>query len=146
MGLLSAARRRLETIPVPDDDHVFIHGDSWLGNPVWTGENKLSGMIDWDAAGVGAARIDLGSLRFDVTVLYGAAAADEVVHGWAVASGRPAVNLAYWEDVAASCTTADMSPCVPTLQELGRTDLNAALLQVRRDDFLVCALERLERN
>ena len=64
MGLLSAARRRLETIPVPDDDHVFIHGDSWLGNPVWTGENKLSGMIDWDAAGVGAARIDLGSLRF----------------------------------------------------------------------------------
>ena len=41
---------------------------------------------------------------------------------------------------------ADMSPCVPTLQELGRTDLNAALLQVRRDNFLVCALERLERN
>ena len=145
MGLLGAARRRLETIPVPDDEHVFIHGDSWLDNTVWTGENELSG-IDWDAAGVGAAGIDLGSLRFDVTVLYGAAAADEVMHGWEAASGRPAVNLACWEVVAGSCTTADVSPCVPTLQELGRPDLNAALLQVRRDDFLICALERLERN
>jgi aminoglycoside phosphotransferase (APT) family kinase protein len=69
MGLLGAARRRLETIPVPHDEHVFVHGDSWLGNTVWTGENELSGMIDWDAAGVGAAGIDLGSLRFEVTLL-----------------------------------------------------------------------------
>jgi len=35
---------------VPDDEHVFILGDSWLGNMVWTGENELSGMIDRAAA------------------------------------------------------------------------------------------------
>jgi aminoglycoside phosphotransferase (APT) family kinase protein len=46
MGLLGAARDRLETIPVPHDEHVFIHGDSWLGNTAWTGANELSGMID----------------------------------------------------------------------------------------------------
>jgi aminoglycoside phosphotransferase (APT) family kinase protein len=93
-GLRGAARRRQETIPPPHDEHLSVHRHSSLDNTMCTDEHELSGMIDWDAAGVGAAGIDLGSLRFDVTLLYGAAAAEEVIHGWEVASGRPAVNLA----------------------------------------------------
>jgi aminoglycoside phosphotransferase (APT) family kinase protein len=52
----------IASLPVPDGELVFVHGDLWQGNTVWIGDS-CSGMIDWDAAGAGSPGIDLGTLR-----------------------------------------------------------------------------------
>jgi aminoglycoside phosphotransferase (APT) family kinase protein len=65
--LLAMAEQRIAGLPVPDGELVFVHGDLWLGNTIWSGDS-CSGMIDWDAAGVGSPGIDLGTLRSDVAL------------------------------------------------------------------------------
>ena len=52
-------RRRAHTADKPAG---FVHGDLWHGNTIWDGD-VLSGILDWDCGGVGAAGVDLGSLR-----------------------------------------------------------------------------------
>jgi hypothetical protein len=111
-------------------------------------------MIDWDAAGAGSPGIDLGTLRSDVALFFGSSplastglpAADEVLAGWQQAAGRPAEHVAYWDAAAALCTVGDMSYCLPgdMLDEVGRPDLNTALLTARRDAFLAAALDELD--
>jgi aminoglycoside phosphotransferase (APT) family kinase protein len=87
--LLARAEERIASLPVPDGELVFVHGDLWQGNTVWIGDS-CSGMIDWDAAGAGSPGIDLGTLRSDVALFFGSSplastglpAADEVLAGW----------------------------------------------------------------
>ena len=66
--------------------------------------------------------------------------------GWQQAAGRPAEHVAYWDAAAALCTVGDMSYCLPgdMLDEVGRPDLNTALLTARRDAFLAAALDELD--
>jgi aminoglycoside phosphotransferase (APT) family kinase protein len=143
--LLSMAEERIARLPVPDGELVFVHGDLWLGNTIWSGDT-CSGMIDWDAAGVGPAGIDLGTLRSDVALFFGASAPDEVLAGWQQAAGRRAEHVPYWDVAAALCTVGNMAHCLPheLLGELGRPDLNAAILTARRDAFLAAALDQLD--
>jgi aminoglycoside phosphotransferase (APT) family kinase protein len=151
--LLARAEERIASLPVPDGELVFVHGDLWQGNTVWIGDS-CSGMIDWDAAGAGSPGIDLGTLRSDVALFFGSSplastglpAADEVLAGWQQAAGRPAEHVAYWDAAAALCTVGDMSYCLPgdMLDEVGRPDLNTALLTARRDAFLAAALDELD--
>lgn len=131
--LLAMAEQRIARLPVPDGELVFVHGDLWLGNTIWSGDS-CSGMIDWDAAGVGSPGIDLGTLRSDVALFFGASAPDEVLAGWQQAAGRQAEHVPYWDLAAALCTVGDMAHCLPgdLLGELGRPDLNAAILTARR--------------
>jgi hypothetical protein len=66
--------------------------------------------------------------------------------GWQQAAARPAEHLAYWDVAAALCTVGDMAYCLPgdLVGELGRPDLDAALLTNRRDAFLAAALDELD--
>jgi aminoglycoside phosphotransferase (APT) family kinase protein len=151
--LLASAEERIASLPVPDDELVLVHGDLWQGNTIWTGDS-CSGMIDWDAAGAGSPGIDLGTLRSDAALFFGSSplastgstAADEVLAGWQQAAGRPAEHVAYWDVAAALCTVGDMAYCLPgdVLIELGRPDLDAAILTARRDAFLAAALDQLD--
>jgi aminoglycoside phosphotransferase (APT) family kinase protein len=151
--LLARAEDRIASLPVPDGELVLVHGDLWQGNTIWNGDS-CSGMIDWDAAGAGSPGIDLGTLRLDVALFFGSSAlastglpaADEVLAGWQQAAGRPAEYVAYWDVAAALCTVGDMAYCLPgdVVGELGRPDLNAALLTARRDAFLAAALDELD--
>jgi aminoglycoside phosphotransferase (APT) family kinase protein len=151
--LLDRAEQRIASLPVPDGELVFVHGDLWQGNTIWNGDS-CSGMIDWDAAGAGPPGIDLGTLRLDAALFFGSSAlastglpaAGEVLAGWQHAVGRPAEHVAYWDVAAALCTVGDMAYCLPgdVVGELGRPDLDAALLTARRDAFLAAALEELD--
>ena len=62
------------------------------------------------------------------------------------AAGRQAEHVAYWDVAAALCTVGDMAYCLPgdLVGELGRPDLNAAILTARRDAFLAAALDQLD--
>jgi hypothetical protein len=68
---------------------------------------------------------------------------------WPDGSKRPAVRPSTsrnWDVTAALCTVGDMGHCLPgdLLGELGRPDLNAAILTARRDAFLAAALDQLD--
>jgi aminoglycoside phosphotransferase (APT) family kinase protein len=141
--LLVEAEERVAAQPLPREAEVFVHGDLWQGNALWSGDT-LQGLIDWDCAGAGAPGVDLGSLRCDAAICFGAEAADDVTAGWEEATGRPAADLAYWDAVAALSTPPDMGWFPDAIAGQGRPDLTRELLAGRRDDFLRAALDRLE--
>ena len=121
---------------VPD---ALVHGDCWQGNSLWV-DDDLRGFIDWDAAGSGSPGIDLGTMRLDAAFFFGADAMDDVVTGWTETSGRPVVDLAYWDLVAALSSPIDLDEWLPNLQRLGRPDLDAATMAARREEFVRRAL------
>jgi aminoglycoside phosphotransferase (APT) family kinase protein len=144
-ALLTAAEERLEQLPAPGGPTVFVHGDLWFGNTLWSGD-RCTGLVDWDCAGAGSPGIDLSGARFDAALMFGLPAAEQVLEGWQRAAGRRAEQVAYWDVVAALGTLADMAFCVPALHDQGRSDLDADLLGQRRDAFLTTALSRLDAD
>jgi aminoglycoside phosphotransferase (APT) family kinase protein len=118
---------------------ALVHGDCWQGNSLWV-DGELRGFIDWDAAGVGPPGIDLGTMRLDAAFFFGADAMDDVVAGWAETSGRPVVDLAYWDLVAALTSPIDLGEWLPNLQRLGRPDLDAVTMAARREESVRRAL------
>jgi Ser/Thr protein kinase RdoA (MazF antagonist) len=119
-----------------------VHGDLWQGNTLWDGDSP-TGVVDWDCAGVGAAGIDLGSLRCDAWKTAGREAAAAVLAGYEEVAGRHADDVAYWDVVAALCTPPTIDWFTDAIRDQGRTDLDQPTLLARRDAFLRSALHRL---
>jgi aminoglycoside phosphotransferase (APT) family kinase protein len=140
--LLAEAEERVAALPTPGPSTGLVHGDLWQGNALWDG-STLTGLVDWDCAGVGPPGVDLGSLRCDAALCYGPEAADHVLDGYRDAAGRPAEDVAYWDVVAALSTPPDLDWFVGALHGQGRTDLTRSLLVERRDAFLEAALAAL---
>jgi aminoglycoside phosphotransferase (APT) family kinase protein len=139
--VLEEAERRVAQAPPPQAD-VLVHGDLWQGNALWAGDT-LAGLVDWDCAGSGSPGVDLGSLRCDAAICFGAEAAEDVRGGWEETAGRPAPDVAYWDVVAALSTPPDMGWFPGAIAGQGRPDLTRELLLRRRDKFLRAALDRL---
>lgn len=126
----------------PQGPDGFVHGDFWQGNTLWNGD-ELTGMIDWDCAGRGAAGVDLGSLRCDAAICFGVDSAADVLRGWEDEAGRAAHDVAYWDVVAALSTPPTMDWFVAAIGGQGRSDLDQPTLVGRRDEFLAAALTAL---
>ena len=141
--LLDEADERLSDVAVPRGDTVFVHGDLWQGNTMWTGDTYV-GTIDWEVAGAGHPGVDLGALRLDAAILFDLPAASEILAGWEEANGRRAEDIAYWDIVTCLNTSADMSGFLPTIHQAGRTELDGKTLTDRRDSFLRQALHQLD--
>ena len=139
--VLEEAGRRVAQAPPPQAG-VLVHGDLWQGNALWAGDT-LAGLVDWDCAGSGSPGVDLGSLRCDAAICFGAEAAEDVRQGWEEGAGRPATDVAYWDVVAALSTPPDMGWFPDAIAGQGRPDLTRELLLRRRDEFLRAALDRL---
>ena len=135
--LLAEAEKRIAALPVPGAFTGLVHGDLWQGNALWDGD-RLTGLVDWDCAGVGPPGVDLGSLRCDAAICFGVESAEEVLRGYGAADDVP-----YWDAVAALSTPPDMGWFVGALHGQGRTDLTRSVLVDRRDAFLEAALAAL---
>jgi aminoglycoside phosphotransferase (APT) family kinase protein len=140
--LLDAAADLIAQSPVPAAGPVLVHGDMWHGNLLWR-EDHVVAILDWDMAGVGPHGVDLGSLRCDAALLYGIEAADLVLDGWLGTGRRPPAALPYWDAVAALNTPTDMAEFIPAIHDQGRDDLDAAVVNERRDVFIRSALDAL---
>jgi aminoglycoside phosphotransferase (APT) family kinase protein len=139
--LQRAAQAALEHAVPAREPAVLVHGDLWQGNALFTGD-VLAGLVDWDCAGAGAPGVDLGSLRMDAAFCYGAAAAAEVTAGWEQEAGRAAVNVAYWDLVAALATPPGLGWFPDAIASaVRRPDLTRDLLLRRHEEFLSRALE-----
>ena len=91
--LLEEADQLITERGLPVSGTVFVHGDVWPGNIVWTPE-EAAVLIDWKTAGVGAAGVDLGELRKQVAIIFGSDAPDLVLQGWEDAAGTTAADVA----------------------------------------------------
>jgi aminoglycoside phosphotransferase (APT) family kinase protein len=128
----------------PDDDQLgLVHGDLWYGNTMWDDDGRLTAVLDWDCAGVGPAGIDLGSLRCDAAWCHGAGAAEHILRGWEAEAGTPAIDVPYWDAVAALASPPDMGWFPTSMAAQGRPDLTRELMLERRDAFLGAALSQL---
>ena len=148
-GVLAEAEALIAELPRPAGA-VFVHGDLWQGNTLWstgprTTDEALLAIVDWDCAGSGHPGIDLGSLRCDAAIMYGVAAADVISAGWSAATGREPGHTAYWDAVAALSTPADLGYFIDAFADHGRGDLDRATAIARRDAFLQKALTQLDR-
>jgi aminoglycoside phosphotransferase (APT) family kinase protein len=142
--LLVEAEERVGAVPARRADG-FVHGDLWQGNALWTGDT-LEGLVDWDCAGAGPPGVDLGSLRCDAALCFGAEAADDILVGWQEATGHPAEEVPYWDVVAGLSTPPDMGWFPGAIAGQGRPDLAREVLITRRDAFLRVALDRLDAD
>lgn len=131
--LLQAADELIITHGLPPCATVFVHGDVWPGNILWTGDD-VAALIDWKTAGVGAPGVDLSGLRNQLAIMFGPDGPDLVLDGWERAAGIRARDVAYWDAVAA----------LNTRTELDR-EYGAAGATDRRDAFLQAALAKLGR-
>jgi aminoglycoside phosphotransferase (APT) family kinase protein len=93
-GLLVRAEQARDAF-APNSVDGLVHGDLWQGNAMFAGDT-LTGLIDWESAGVGPAGVDLASMRLDAAMCFDVAAADDVLAGWETEAGRCADDVAYW--------------------------------------------------
>ncbi len=138
--LLEEADQLITERGLPVSGTVFVHGDVWPGNIVWTPE-EAAVLIDWKTAGVGAAGVDLGELRKQVAIIFGSDAPDLVLQGWEDAAGTTGADVAYWDTVAALNTPSQLDD---GYQSGGWAPLDGAAATRRRDAFLQAALTRLD--
>ena len=140
--LLLAAEAALAALPEAPSHGTLVHGDLWMGNVLFA-DDEVTGVVDWDCAGVGHPGVDLGSLRFDAAISYGPEAVEDILAGWESAARRAASDLARFDLVAALQSPTDMTPFAQAHDGQGRPDLSAELMVTRRDAFISDALERL---
>lgn len=98
--LLRAADELVTAHGVPPGETIYVHGDIWPGNLIWTGE-EVAALIDWKTAGVGAPGVDLCELRKQVAITFGPEAPGHVLGGWERATGTKASDVANRDAVAA---------------------------------------------
>ena len=140
--LLKRADELITAHGLPAEPTVFLHGDVWPGNIIWT-EGGTPVLIDWKTAGVGAPGVDLGELRKQVAIIFGQEAPDLVLEGWERAARTTAEHVAYWDAVAALNT--------PTKSDDGyqtggwAPQLDGAAATERRDAFLEAAITEVAR-
>jgi aminoglycoside phosphotransferase (APT) family kinase protein len=81
--------------PVPGGHHVFLHRDFHPGNVLWR-RGKVSGLVDWQAASIGPASVDVGHCRVNL-LSYGTEVVDRFTTLWEQASG---LRYDPWADVS----------------------------------------------
>jgi hypothetical protein len=63
--------------------------------------------------------------------------------GWEAEAGRPAIDVPYWDAVAALSSPPDMGWFPVSMAAQGRPDLTREVMLERRDAFLNAALSQL---
>jgi aminoglycoside phosphotransferase (APT) family kinase protein len=90
--------RAVETAcaPTPDVPAVLVQRDFHPGNVLWR-RSVVSGVVDWQAASIGPATVDVGHCRANL-LIFGRPVADRFTSLWEQASG---MTYHPWADVVA---------------------------------------------
>ena len=124
---------------VPQSRGVLVHGDFWTGNILWL-DDKLSGLIDWDNAGLGSASIDVAKCRLDLALRFGPAAATAFDDAYTAVAPLPA-DATFWNLRLAIEGMPDPGRWwMPTYERLGITDLSADDLRAHYSEYLNASL------
>ncbi|QPP07260.1 aminoglycoside phosphotransferase family protein [Streptomyces bathyalis] len=111
---------------------VLAHFDYWSGNVLWQ-DGSLSGVIDWDGAGLAPRGFDVGWCRLDLALLHGpdTTTADTFCAAYRDAAGIPPPDVTLWDLYTLARSHRTVETWVPNYAGLGRTDLTGRELRRR---------------
>ena len=96
---------------------AFLHMDFWPGNILWV-DDRISAVLDWDAAAYGDRAIDVGNFRMEMHLRGIKEAAQPFLEYYEASSG-PVRNLGFWELASAARPLPDPSAWIPEAGDLG---------------------------
>ena len=112
-GAIEELRTDIANVPP-----VLVHMDYWHGNPLWSG-NRISAILDWDAASYGDPALDVGYFRMNMYLRGIKEAADIFLRRYEADSGRAVDNLGFWELAAAARALPKPEDWIPASREMG---------------------------
>ncbi len=80
---------------IAESPAVFVHMDYWPGNVLWH-HDRVSAVLDWDAAGYGDRALDVAYFRMNMYLRGIKSAADVFLDCYEAECG-PVSNLGFWE-------------------------------------------------
>ena len=92
----SRSQRRHGRLPSLSSERVFTHGDFHPGNVLWH-RGRISGVVDWSAAGLDARWSELAYCRADVCLLLGPDVADGLADAYSDIVGDTSDDLAVYD-------------------------------------------------
>ena len=121
-------------------DPVFLHMDYWPGNVLWAGD-RISALLDWDAAAWGDPALDVGYFRMNLFLRGIKPAADLFLDCYEAIAG-PVQNLGFWELACAARPLPNPAQWIPASREMG--DLTATDDRAATDyyEFVAAAIRR----
>ncbi len=132
----------------PEHTARFLHRDFHPGNVLFVGEGedlRISGVVDWVETSWGPADLDVAHCSTALALLHGVPAgmrfADRYVAAGGVLSRDRAAHL-YWRLLDALAYAPDAEKVAVPWRELGRADLDPALLTGRLEGYLQALLDR----
>ena len=120
---------------------ALMHVDFWTGNLLWQ-DRQLTAVLDWEEASFGDPGYDVAYLRLELAMLGTEALADAFLAAYVQESGRPVLNLAFWELAAAARFMPDPDGMIPEWQALQAGAYEATAIHQNFRTFLASALER----
>ncbi len=121
----------------PGFARTFIHRDYHPGNVLWH-YGRLSGVTDWVNASNGPAGIDVAHCRVNLAALLGVDAAETFREAYEAVAGVE--QEPYWDLLDALDTGA---PTAAQWHDVGRHDLDDALIRARVEEYLDLLVRRL---
>ncbi len=122
---------------------TLVHGDYWSGNTLWS-RGRLTGVVDWDWAGVEEPGFEVGYCRLDMALQMGPEAADLFVRDYEAVAGWRITGLAGWDLLGAVRALPDPAVWLSGYHELGRADLTVDDLRTGVRAFIASALQRID--
>ena len=97
---------------------VLAHMDYWQGNVLWR-ENRISAILDWDAASYGDPALDVGYFRMNMYLRGIKEAADIFLKRYETDSGVVVENLGFWELAAVARPLPNPQDWIPASRGMG---------------------------
>ncbi len=116
--------------PPPAAPAVFIHRDYHPENTLWS-RGRMTGVVDWTAASVGPAAVDVGHMRWNLAATYSIEVANEFLKVYCAGVGDPARDQPYWDVVTAVDVLPELGPDGESDEELLRVEEHVAAALAR---------------
>ena len=116
---------------------VLLHGDFWLGNLLWEGD-QLTGIVDWEDAMLGDPLADLGKSRLEMLWALGAEAMELYTAGYLSLNSALDISARPFWDLWGAARLSHFATFA--------ADANAAeKMRAQYDDFVDAALDALQK-
>ncbi len=103
---------------------MFIHRDYHPENSLWS-RGRLTGIVDWTQASIGAPEVDVGHMRWNLVATYGQAPAERFLDLYESVVGRRLSDQPFWDLVTVLDLVLDVADPIPAV-ELERLETHAA--------------------
>jgi aminoglycoside phosphotransferase (APT) family kinase protein len=118
---------------------VYVHHDFWPGNTLWM-EEDLVAVVDWEGGCVADPALDVAYCALDIRLLGLPEAASHFVDVYRELSGRPLLNLGYWDLVALCRPLPDIAIWLPGWEAMG-LDITEDEARRRHTTLITAALD-----